>query len=452
MKSSASSTKEDLFMSSICVVGIQWGDEGKGKVIDMMSASSDLVVRYSGGNNAGHTVVVGEDKFVLHLLPSGILRPETKNLIGGGVVVDPWELIKEIRGIRKLGIEVELGKNLFLAWTAHLILPYHRMQDQVMEELRGHGKIGTTGRGIGPAYQDRASRIGLRFSDLADQEVLEKRVDSALSFKNRFLEGLGKPPIDREKLLEDLREIGSFLLPGGVDVGAEIRRAALEKKEILFEGAQGMMLDVDLGTYPYVTSSSVGPAGIGTAGFPPREVQRIVGVGKAYTTRVGEGPFPTELLDEMGDLIRKQGNEFGATTGRPRRCGWFDLVAVRYAVEVAGVDELCLTNLDVLSGIPVLKVAVSYEGEGQKFDVFPAGFPGFQKLRPRYEELQGWDEDLTSVRTFEELPTAARAYVEFLEKGLGISIPVLSVGPGRNQVIHRGAASNNDPSPEVVGV
>ncbi len=439
-------------MSSICVVGIQWGDEGKGKVIDMMSASSDLVVRYSGGNNAGHTVVVGKEKFVLHLLPSGILRPGTKNLIGGGVVVDPWELVKEIEGIRKLGIEVELGKNLFLAWSAHLILPYHRMQDQVMEELRGHGKIGTTGRGIGPAYQDRASRIGLRFSDLADSAVLEKRVDAALSLKNRFLEGLGKAPIDREKLLGDLKEVGRVLLPSGQDVGAMVRTAALEKKEILFEGAQGMMLDVDLGTYPYVTSSSVGPAGIGAAGFPPREVQRVVGVAKAYTTRVGEGPFPTELFEEMGERIRTQGHEFGATTGRPRRCGWFDLVAVRYAVEVAGVDELCLTNLDVLSGISPLKVAVAYEGEGQSFGVYPAGVPGFENLKPHYEELEGWDEDLTSVRSFEELPAAARAYVEFLENGLGVSIPVLSVGPGRNQVIHRGAASNNGSSTKVLGV
>ncbi len=451
-ESSACSTKEDQFMSSICVVGVQWGDEGKGKVIDMMSASSDLVVRYSGGNNAGHTVVVGEDKFVLHLLPSGILRPETKNLIGGGVVVDPWELVREIEGIRKLGIGVELGKNLFLSWTAHLILPYHRMQDKVMEELRGHGKIGTTGRGIGPAYQDRASRIGLRFSDLADAAVLEKRVDAALSFKNRFLEGLGKPPIDRAQLLADLQEVGRVLLPGGVDVGAEVRKAALAKKEILFEGAQGMMLDVDLGTYPYVTSSSVGPAGIGTAGFPPRHVQRVVGVAKAYTTRVGEGPFPTELLDDMGEKIRTQGNEFGATTGRPRRCGWFDLVATRYAVEVAGVDQLCVTNLDVLSGISPLKVAVAYEGPTKSYEIFPAGVPGFETLEARYVELEGWNEDLTSVRTFEELPSAARAYVEFLEQGLGIAIPILSVGPGRKQVIHRGSPSNKDPSPKVLGV
>ncbi len=439
-------------MSSICVVGIQWGDEGKGKVIDMMSESSDLVVRYSGGNNAGHTVVVGGDKFVLHLLPSGILRPGTQNLIGGGVVVDPWELVKEIEGIRGLGIQVELGKNLFISWTAHLILPYHRMQDKVMEELRGHGKIGTTGRGIGPAYQDRASRIGLRFSDLADPEVLAKRVDAALAFKNRFLQGLGKPRIDRDQLLQDLEEVGRFLLPGGVDAGAEIRRAAREKKEILFEGAQGMMLDVDLGTYPYVTSSSVGPSGIGAAGFPPRNVQRVVGVAKAYTTRVGEGPFPTELLDDLGERIRTQGREFGATTGRPRRCGWFDLVAVRYAVEVAGVDELCLTNLDVLSGLPKLQVAVSYEGKGRKYEVFPAGVPDLDHCEARYQELEGWEEDLTGVRTFEELPAAARAYVEFLEEGLGIPIPVLSVGPGRNQVIHRGAPSGKGSNARALGV
>ncbi len=424
-------------MSAICILGTQWGDEGKGKVIDMMAKQAKVVVRYAGGNNAGHTVVVGDRKYVLHLLPSGILRPDIVNVLAGGVVVDPWHLAKEIEGLRALGVFVEPGRNLFISRSAHLILPYHRAQDHVMERLRGKGKIGTTGRGIGPAYQDRASRIGLRFGDLEDPDLLRKRLKAVLEFKNPFLLSHGEEPIDGDCLADELLEVGTVLLRGALDTGAYLRTALRENRRILFEGAQGMMLDVDLGTYPYVTSSSVGPGGVASAGVPPRAVQEVLGVAKAYSSRVGEGPFPTEIEGELGERIREQGGEYGSTTGRPRRCGWFDAVAVRYAVDVAGVDRLCLTNLDVLSGLPELRVAVSYLLGGKRYEVYPAGLAGLDEAEVECQDLEPWKENLSGIRDFQDLPRAARDYVFFLERQLGVPIPLISVGPDREQMIHR---------------
>ncbi len=424
-------------MTAILILGTQWGDEGKGKVIDMMAETAKIVVRYAGGHNAGHTVVVKGRRYVLHLLPSGVLRPDIVNVLAGGVVVDPWHLVREIEGLAELGITITPGRNLLVSRSAHLILPYHKAQDHAMERLRGKGKIGTTGRGIGPAYQDRANRTGLRFGDLLDPQHLERRLEAALEIKNRFLESLGEAPIDGRALYEDLRRTAEPLLPAAADTGAYLRRALVEKRRILFEGAQGLMLDVDLGTYPYVTSSSVGLGGVASAGVPPRALQEVLGVAKAYSSRVGEGPFPTELSGSLATRLRETGEEYGSTTGRPRRVGWFDAVAVRYAIEAAGVDQLCLTNLDVLSGMPELKVGVAYVIRGRRYESYPAGLPGLDEAEVECEDLPGWNADLAGIREFADLPEAARQYVQYLERQLGIPIPMISVGPDREQMIHR---------------
>jgi len=424
-------------MVASCIIGAQWGDEGKGKVIDLLAEGVDFVVRYSGGNNAGHTVVIGDQRYALHLLPSGILRDNIVNVLAGGVVIDPWHLVSEIEKLRAVGIRVEPGENLLISNSAHLILPHHRLQDQAMEELRGKGKIGTTGRGIGPAYQDRANRSGLRFGDLADPGRLAERLRQVVGEKNLWLEPLGQDRVDVDELLPALLETVEVLWPAGCDTSALLRRWLREDRAILFEGAQGLMLDVDIGTYPYVTSCSVGLGGVASAGVSPRAIDRVILVAKAYTTRVGEGPLPTELHDETGQRIRDQGHEYGTTTGRPRRCGWLDAVALRYACEASGGDELYLTNLDVLSGFDVVRVGTSYEIDGESYEVFPAGSPKLDTVRVQYEDLPGWDEDITGCRSFTALPAAAQAYVDFLEKTIGVAIPLVSVGPGRDQVIPR---------------
>lgn len=426
-------------MPALSVFGAQWGDEGKGKLIDLLAREADVVVRYQGGPNAGHTVVVGSEKYVLHLIPSGILNPGTRNLIGNGVSVDPIKLLDEVDGLRARGVQVD-GSNLRLSALAHVIFEHHRVIDGLSERWRGEGRIGTTGRGIGPCYADKAARVGLRVCDLLEPDLCRVRLRAALAEKNALIERVhGEKPLDLESTLDRYVAIGERLRPFVADAGAEVRAAHRARKRILFEGAQGAMLDIDAGTYPFVTSSNTGANGIAAgACFPPRWLDRVVGIAKAYTTRVGEGPFPTELDDEIGARIREQGNEYGSTTGRPRRCGWFDAVAVRYALDLSGADGWIVTNLDVLSGFPRLSVATRYEIGGREVRDWPAHLPAIDAARPLYQEHAGWSEDITRVRRFEDLPAAARSYVEFLEREVGAPVLMISVGPERDQVIQRG--------------
>ena len=422
-------------MPTTCVVGILWGDEGKGKVIDFLAADTDFVVRFGGGHNAGHTLVLPTGKLVLHLIPSGIVHAHTVNVIGNGVVVDPIHLCSEIDKLRQRGLRVELGRNLLLSERAHVIVEAHRRQDQWAEGLRGSGKIGTTGRGIGPAYADRCSRIGLRLGDLIRPERLRRALQGLVAQKNAWFGAAGMTPLDAEAMFRDLAAAGETLRAGIVDAGAALRAAHAAGKRILLEGAQGCLLDLEQGTYPFVTSShaSTGGAFSGT-GLPPHAM-RTVGIAKAYATRVGEGPFPTELKDELGNTLRIAGNEFGSTTGRPRRCGWFDTVAVRYSGAVSGASELVLTNLDVLRGFP-LKLCVAYRlPNGQRTTELPAF--DLDAVTPELVELPGFTEDLREVRRFESLPKNAQAYVQAIEQHTGMAIRTVSVGPERQQVILR---------------
>lgn len=427
-------------MPTTCVVGILWGDEGKGKVIDYLAAQTDYVVRFGGGHNAGHTLVLppsvaGEGKLVLHLVPSGIVHPHTVNVIGNGVVVDPIHLCSEVAMLRERGLDVELGRNLLVSERAHVILEAHRRQDQWGETVRGNGRIGTTGRGIGPAYSDRCARVGLRLGDLCRPESLRAALGALAEQKNALFGPAGLEPLDVAQMFDALREAGEALQPGIVDAGATLRQARLDGKRILLEGAQGCLLDLEHGTYPFVTSShaSTGGAFSGT-GMPPHAMHTI-GIVKAYATRVGEGPFPTELKGETGDALRKAGNEYGSTTGRPRRCGWFDAVAVRYSGAVSGVDELVLTCFDVMRGFP-LRIATSYKlADGSTTTDLPAF--DLERVEPQLEELPGFDEDICDVRTFEALPQSARDYVAAIERHTGLRVGTISVGPGRDQIIRR---------------
>ncbi len=420
-----------------CVIGILWGDEGKGKIIDLLAQDADVVARYGGGHNAGHTLIHQGDRLVLHLVPSGILRPGVVNVIGNGVVVDPFHLREEIERLRQRGVAITLGKNLLISERAHVILPLHQALDRVAEQARGAGRIGTTGRGIGPAYADRAARCGIRVGDLIRPDTLQARLVSLLAEKNPVLAAFHLPEIAPGPLAEELLAVGAFLRAGIADTGAFLRRALGAERRVLCEGAQGVLLDVDHGTYPFVTSSSASTAGVAVGlGVPPTALSRVVAVAKAYATRVGEGPFPTELADALGERLRIAGREFGSTTGRPRRCGWFDAVAVRYAAEVSGATELVLTNLDVLAGFSPLRLAVAYaDARG----VRAPGFPAFdlEAMRPVYEDLPGFTQDLSGVRHFADLPAEARRYVERIETLTGLAVKVVSVGPGRDQVIAR---------------
>ncbi|MDA1263881.1 MAG: adenylosuccinate synthase, partial [Planctomycetota bacterium] len=370
-------------MPSLSIFGAQWGDEGKGKLIDVLAVNQDLVVRYQGGANAGHTVVVKDEKYVLHLIPSGILHEGKRNVIGGGVAVDPIKLLEEIDGLAERGVVITPDR-LRLAANAHVICEHHKRVDGLAERWKGEGRIGTTGRGIGPCYSDKASRTGLRICDLIDPERLRARLQPALAEKNALIEGTyGQPPIDLETELERYASAGDRLRPFVCDTGAEIRQAYRDGANILFEGAQGVLLDIDHGTYPFVTSSNTGVGGIASgAGFPPRQIERAVGIAKAYTTRVGEGPFPTELDSDLATAIRDAGNEYGSTTGRPRRAGWFDAVAVRYALELCGADAWIATKLDVLTGMGELSVAVAYRYRGDTYDRYPAHLPGIEEVEP----------------------------------------------------------------------
>jgi adenylosuccinate synthase len=423
-------------MPATLVLGTQWGDEGKGKVVDLLAADADIVVRFHGGNNAGHTLVVNGEKTVLNLIPSGVLHPGRICMLGPGVVIDPEVLTGEIDALRARGYLSDDGW-LRISEQAHLIMPYHRAIDHARERLRGEGKIGTTGRGIGPAYEDKMARTGIRVADLFDEARFRAALERSLREKNGYLAAVfGEAPLSFDAIHERYGVFRERLRPFVTDTGIELRAALAAGRRILLEGAQGTMLDVDHGTYPYVTSSSVlaGAAASG-AGLPPRALGRVVGIAKAYTTRVGGGPFPTELTDALGSRLRKDGDEYGATTGRPRRCGWFDAVVVRQAVALSGVDALALTKLDVLTGVDPLRVCVGYEVGGRRLDLPPAASRAWEQAVPVYEELAGWSEALGEMRALDDLPENARRYVASLQAVVGVPIAMVSIGAQRDQTI-----------------
>ena len=422
-------------MGNVAVVGAQWGDEGKGKIVDWLSERADVVVRFQGGHNAGHTLVIGNVEYKLSLLPSGVVRPGKLSIIGNGVVVDPWALIDEIEAIRAKGVEVDPG-NLKLADNAALILPSHGALDRAREERLNDSRIGTTGRGIGPAYEDKVGRRALRVCDLADQQALEQRVDQLLLHHNALLRGLAKPEVDRADLIVKLREIAPHILPYAEPVWRLLDEARRSGRRILFEGAQGAMLDVDHGTYPYVTSSNTvaGQAAAGS-GIAPGAVGFVLGITKAYTTRVGSGPFPTELNDEIGRTLGERGREFGVVTGRRRRCGWFDAVAVRQAVRLGGIDGIALTKLDVLDGFDEVKFCTAYRRNRNTYDYFPAGTSAQAEVEPVYETAGGWKESTRGARSWADLPATAIKYIRRLEELIGAPVALLSTSPEREDTV-----------------
>jgi len=422
-------------MDNLCVVGLQWGDEGKGKIVDAVAEEFDIIVRYQGGSNAGHTVVVDGDKFVLHLIPSGILHPGKLCVIGNGVVVDPGTLLAEVTELRRRGVHV--GENLAVSGRAHVVLPYHKLLDR-LDERKGR-KIGTTGRGIGPCYADKMSRTGIRMVELLHPETFRERLRVNVEQKNRILQLLhGQQPLSFENVLDEYLGYARELRDLVKDTVTLLNRACREGKRILFEGAQGALLDVDFGTYPYISCSNASASGAATGtGLPPKAISRVLGIMKAYCTRVGEGPFMTELDDPIGGLLRERGGEYGATTGRPRRCGWFDAVAVRHAATLCGADSLALTKLDVLTGLKDIRIAVNYQLNGKRIDVLPADCRLLSGCTPVYRSYPGWEEDISRCRHFEALPPQARAYVRALEEEVGVPINFISVGQDRNAVIRR---------------
>jgi adenylosuccinate synthase len=421
-------------LANVVVIGAQWGDEGKGKITDLLSKSADVVVRYQGGVNAGHTVVVKEQTFKLHLIPSGILYPETDCIIGSGTVIDPKVLLEELDQLETLGIS---AKNLMISETAHVTMPYHRLIDKAAEERRGNHKIGTTGRGIGPTYADKSERIGVRMIDLMDEATFRPQIQEVIANKNVILEKLYElPPLDAEAVIQEYLGYAERLRPHVVDSSLKIENAIRRKRNILFEGAQGTLLDLDHGTYPYVTSSNpvAGGACIG-AGVGPTCIDRVIGVAKAYTTRVGEGPFPTELHDEMGAILGDRGAEFGTTTGRKRRCGWFDAVIGRYAVRINGLDCLAITKLDVLDTLAEIKVCVAYDVDGERRNHFPSNSREFERCQPIYETMPGWQQSTVDCRKLEDLPQQALDYLKFLAELTKVPIAIVSLGASRDQTI-----------------
>ena len=416
------------------LVGAQWGDEGKGKIIDVLTENADVVVRYAGGNNAGHTVYIGKNKYVLHLVPSGILRKGKLCVIGNGVVVDPIGLVEEIEGLRKLGV-MAAPDNFVLSETAHVVFPYHRELDAQREVLKGKNKIGTTKRGIGPAYGDKAARVGLRVNDLVDPERLSEKLAPRIRENNAVLASLGAKPLSFKRVLADYSAAGKFLKPFVQNTVVLLHRAMQRDAGILFEGAQGTFLDIDHGTYPFVTSSNTTAGGACTgSGVPPHRMDRVVGVMKAYTTRVGEGPLPTENA-EISDLLHGMGREFGATTGRPRRCGWFDSVATRHAAMVNGIDELAVTNLDGLDTLETIKVCVAYQHGKERYDFVPNDAQALAECKPVYVEFEGWRAPTDKARAWRELPPKARAYLKAIAELSNAKLLIASVGPGREQTI-----------------
>ncbi|OZC97171.1 adenylosuccinate synthase [Rhodococcus sp. 06-235-1A] len=424
-------------MPAIVLIGAQWGDEGKGKATDLFGERLQWVVRYQGGNNAGHTVVLPNgDKFALHLIPSGILTPGVKNVIGNGVVVDPGVLLTELDGLEKRGVDTS---NLLLSADAHLIMPYHVAIDKVTERFLGAKKIGTTGRGIGPCYQDKIARVGVRAADVLDEKILTQKVEAALEFKNQVLSKIyNRRALDSQQVVDEVLEQAEGFKHRITDTRLQLNLALERGETILLEGSQGTLLDVDHGTYPYVTSSNptAGGASVGS-GIGPNKIGTVLGILKAYTTRVGSGPFPTELFDNHGEYLAKQGGEVGVTTGRARRTGWFDAVIARYATRVNGITDYFLTKLDVLSSLDTVPICVAYDVDGVRHDEMPMTQTGFHHAKPIYEEMPGWWEDISGARTFEELPINAQNYVLRLEELSGAYMSCIGVGPGRDETIVR---------------
>ncbi len=424
-------------MPNLIVLGTQWGDEGKGKIVDLLTNRADVIVRYQGGHNAGHTIVSGGEKFILHLIPSGILHPDKLCVIGNGVALDPHALVEEREMLTKRGVAVD--RNLRISDACHLILPYHRAIDKESEKFRGTRRIGTTGRGIGPAYVDKMARIGIRLGDLANPSLFREKLAQNLAETNYLLEKLYTTHgLDVETIYAQTMALADRILPFMDDTALTLHKAIKNGKTLLFEGAQGTLLDVDHGTYPFVTSSnsSAGGALTGT-GVGPTAIDRVLGVTKAYTTRVGSGPFPTELINESGEYLREKGQEFGATTGRARRCGWFDAPAVRYACRINGISEIALTKIDVLDALPTLRIATGYEISGRKTEEFPRRVELLEKARPVYESHPGWTQPTSGVQSFDALPDNAKRYIARIEELIDVPVTVLSTGVGREETIVR---------------
>jgi adenylosuccinate synthase len=424
----------EVVMATTVLVGAQWGDEGKGKIIDVLTEQAVVVVRYQGGNNAGHTVEVGDQKYVLHLIPSGILHPGKVSVIGNGVVVDPIALLGEIEHLCGRGVTID--GNLYVSETAHLVFPYHKVLDEIREEQKGKRKIGTTKRGIGPAYADKGARTGLRLVDLLSPERFSEKLRRKIRENNEIFKAFRAKPLSFARINDEYLACARELRPFITDTVTLLNRAVRDGRNILFEGAQGTLLDIDFGTYPFVTSSNAtaGGACVGT-GVPPHKVERVVGVMKAYTTRVGEGPFPTELLSDQGVLLRETGREFGATTGRPRRCGWFDAVATRYAVMVNGIDELAVTKLDVLDALPKIKVCVAYKVGDKVYDTLPNDIDLLERCAAVYQEFDGWQTSTRLAQDFDQLPKRARIYLQKLAQLSGAKLSIVSVGARREETI-----------------
>jgi adenylosuccinate synthase len=424
-------------MPAIVIVGAQWGDEGKGKATDVLGSRVDYVVKFNGGNNAGHTVVIGDEKYALHLLPSGILTPGCVPVIGNGVVVDLPVLFEEIDALETRGVDTS---RLVVSANAHVIAEYHRTLDKVAERFLGSSRIGTTGRGIGPTYADKMNRIGVRVQDIFDEKILRQKIEGALDIKNQLLTKVyNRRAISVDEILDELLSRRDRLRPMVADTGLLLSEALDRDESVLLEAGQATLLDVDHGTYPFVTSSSATAGGACTgSGIPPTRIERVIGIAKAYTTRVGEGPFPTELLDDSGEFLRKTGAEYGTTTGRPRRCGWFDAVIARYAARVNGVTDFVLTKLDVLTGLEKVPVCVAYDVDGTRHDEMPVNQTDFHHAKPVYEEFPGWWEDISGARTLDDLPANARSYVQAVEAMSGARISTIGVGPGRDEsvVVH----------------
>lgn len=423
-------------MSTVVIVGSQWGDEGKGKVIDYLASEADVVVRGQGGNNAGHTVVVDDKKYALHLIPSGILNKDAVNVIGNGVVFDPAGFLKEIENLEAQGVDTS---TIRISERAHVVFPYHKAIDRLAEEARGKAKIGTTVKGIGPTYMDKVERSGIRICDLINDEVFEDKARAQIKAKNEIITKIyGGEALDAEAIITEYKDYANRIAKYVTDTTVIVYDAVKAGKKVLLEGAQGTLLDIDFGTYPYVTSSHPISGGFAIgAGIGPNLIEEVIGITKAYTTRVGKGPFVTELENETGDRIRVAGHEFGTTTGRPRRCGWLDLVIVKYAARVNGMTCMSLMLLDVLSGFEKVKICVGYEYDGKRIDHFPADLNVLAKCKPVYIEMDGWQEDITGCETYESLPVQAQKYIEAIEDHVGVPVKIVSVGPKRSQTIIR---------------
>jgi adenylosuccinate synthase len=422
-------------MTNTCVIGLQWGDEGKGKIIDILAKDYDIIVRYQGGGNAGHTLIIDDEKFIFHLIPSGILHPDKKCVIGNGIVFDPRLFLDEVAGLSKRNINV--NGNLFVSDRAHVVFPYHKKLDLLIEKQKGNSMIGTTGRGIGPCYTDKIARDGIRVAELLHKEHFKEKLKKTVEGKNRLFVDLYKDePVSWEEIYEEYCVYAEKISPFVCDTVDLMAKAIEDNKKILFEGAQGTLLDVDFGTYPYTTSSNASAGGVSTGiGVSPKQIHDIIGITKAYATRVGSGPFPTEVDGEQGEHIRKKGGEFGSTTGRPRRCGWFDAVAIRHSVRISGVDSLIVTKLDVLDDQETIRICTGYKSYEKVYNNFPADLDVLENCEPVYEEVSGWMEDTSNVRDVKDLPGKAMDYIRKIEEIIGLNVKMVSVGPERLQIV-----------------